>query len=113
MRFMTQRRFPLFALHWRAGRIVAALLLAALVAIGVFSTLFISHAAGHDCSGHDCPVCALVVVCESNLRLIGSGYAPAPSAMVAAVILFAAPAARAVRHRTHATPVSLKVRLNL
>ncbi len=113
MRVMTQRRFPLFALHRRAGRIVAALLLAALVAIGVFSTLFIAHAAGHDCSGHDCPVCALVVVCESNLRLIGSGYAPVSSAMVAAVILFAAPTALAVRHRTHVTPVSLKVRLNL
>ncbi len=113
MRAKTQRRSPFSAFQGRAGRIVAALLLAALVAVWVFAALFIAEAADHDCSGHDCPVCALILVCESNLRLLGSGYAPPPAAMVAAVVFLAVLPARAVRHRIHITPVRLKVRLNL
>lgn len=113
MRATTQRLLPFSAFHGRAGCFVAALLLAALVAVRVAAAVFIAHAADHDCPGHDCPVCELILVCESNLRLLGSGYAPAPVAVVAAVLFLAVLPARAVRHRVHLTPVALKVRLNL
>ncbi len=89
---------PLSALFRRGRKLFAGILLAATLGAFVFSVGFVLHAAGHDCSGHDCPVCAFVAVCEANLQQLGSGYAPAPLAVAAAAVVwpqdFPAPGAR-------------------
>ena len=97
----------------RLRRFGAAVLLAAVLAAGVFSVAFVAHAAGHDCSGSDCPVCEWVAVCQSNLQQLGSGYAPAPAAAVAVAAVLAALPVLAGRRIERRSPVALKVRLNL
>ncbi len=104
---------PLSALFRRGRKLFAGILLAATLGAFVFSVGFVLHAAGHDCSGHDCPVCAFVAVCESNLQQLGSGYAPAPLAVAAAAIVFAALRVPEGRRPVRPSPVALKVRLNL
>lgn len=77
----------------------------------LLSAAFIAKEAGHDCAGHDCPVCASIAQCENTIRRIGSGLLPVIAVAVALVcalqihllIPSAAPAL---------TPVSRKVRLN-
>lgn len=97
----------------RLRRLAAGVLLAAFLAAGAFSAAYIAHAAGHDCSGEGCPVCALVVQCEANLQLLGSGYAPAPIVPATAALVFAALPVLAGRRVARPSPVALKVRLNL
>ena len=104
---------PFSAFFQRGRKLFAGILLAATLGAFVFSVGFVLHAAGHDCSGHDCPVCAFVAVCEANLQQLGSGYAPAPIVPVAAALVFAALPVLAGRRVARPSPVALKVRLNL
>ncbi|MBQ7251079.1 MAG: hypothetical protein IJS32_00570 [Kiritimatiellae bacterium] len=102
-----------FALRKRGRKFFAGILLGAVLGAWLFSVGFILHAADHDCSGHDCPVCAIVLQCKANLQQLGSGYAPAPLAVAAAAIVFAALRVLEGRRPVHLSPVALKVRLNL
>ena len=46
-------------------------LFALLIVFTVFSLVFMTIEAGHDCSGEDCPICSLILTLQQNLRLFG------------------------------------------
>ena len=52
-------------------RIGALLLCISMVFALSVSSAFIVHEAGHDCSGHDCPVCQMIAVNVNLLRFLG------------------------------------------
>ncbi len=52
-------------------RAAALLLCIGLVLALAVSSVFIAHEAGHDCSGHDCPICRMVAVSANLLRTMG------------------------------------------
>lgn len=76
------------------------------------SSAFILHEAGHDCTGEDCPVCQLIAVNLSLLRL--SGLAVLLLLVIAALLkLFHSHAeATQICFPFSETLVSWKVRLN-
>lgn len=91
-------------------RLFSALLILLIIFVLVASYFFILHETRHDCTGDDCPVCALVAICRNTLKVFS-----------VALILFALILAltggtgavaleRAARLRI-GTPVSLKDRL--
>ena len=68
-------------------RALEAILACALAAILLFSVFYIALEAGHDCSGEDCVICAVLRVCENLLRqLLGAGAAAAAMLLVTAVV---------------------------
>ena len=54
-------------------RLFSALLVLLIVFVLVASYYFILHETRHDCSGEDCPVCALVAICRNTLRSFSIG----------------------------------------
>ncbi len=52
-------------------RVAAMLLCIGLVFALAVSSAFIAHEAGHDCSGHDCPICQMIAVNVNLLRTLG------------------------------------------
>ena len=93
-----------------AKRILAGVLALLLLLALVLCALCIAAEADHDCTGEDCPVCALVHQCENLLRQLAAAIAAAAAAAVVGVLCTSA-----VRHPCilrRVTPVSFKVRLN-
>ncbi len=98
----------------RGLRILAGAVLAAMLSAEVFAVAEIFHAAGHDCEGKDCPVCALVLQCEQALQSLGSGRVPEAPRIAAIFGPDRSPPIHAGRLLSvRETQVSLKVRLNL
>ena len=98
----------------RGLRVLAGAVLAAMVSAEVFAVAEIFHAAGHDCEGKDCPVCALVLQCEQVLQSLGSGRVPEAPRVAAIFGPDSSPPIHAGRLlAVRETPVSLKIRLNL
>lgn len=60
-------------IHINRRRLLAALLCVILFMLAVFSGIFIVHASSHVCTHNDCPVCAGIQQCMSNLKLLGMG----------------------------------------
>lgn len=56
----------------RTHRILSGACAALLLAVTVFSSLFVAAEADHDCTGHDCPVCCEIQNCLGNFQLLGS-----------------------------------------
>lgn len=54
-------------------RIISALLILLIFFVLFASYYFILHETRHDCSGEDCPVCALVAICRNTLRSFSIG----------------------------------------
>ncbi len=52
-------------------RAAALLLCIGLIFVLAVSSAFIAHEAGHDCSGHDCPICQMIAVSVNLLRTLG------------------------------------------
>ncbi len=52
-------------------RIIALLLCIGLVFTLVLSSAFIAREAGHDCSGHGCPICQMIAGNVNLLRTLG------------------------------------------
>lgn len=67
-------------------RLLSGLCAALLLGVWLFSGLFVAAEAGHDCDGHDCPVCLEMRGCLGNFQLLGSplptGAADQPSATI-------------------------------
>ena len=91
------------------GRILAGVLAVAVLLALLLSAFYLAAEADHDCTGDDCPVCALLHQCEHLLR----GYAAVAvaAAVLAAVLQLRAAADFACGVR-RPTPVSVRVRLN-
>lgn len=88
----------------------AAAILAALVLVALTASLFIVvHAAHHDCSGDDCPVCAAAAVCRDTLKTLSGAlavFAAVASVCFAVILITSYIASLRIE-----TPVSLKVKL--
>lgn len=81
------------------------------VAVSLFSGLFVSTHAIHDCTGEHCGVCAQIHQAQSLLRQFGAAAAKAVSYGIALTILIGALLLYTVLFLT-ATPVSQSIRLN-
>lgn len=92
-------------------RITAVLMLFVVLLFLLASAWFIAHEADHDCTGEDCPVCALIRISENNLRQLGSG-APAAAAAVSFILIIMMIQPGTDGGITISTPVSRKTRLN-
>lgn len=90
---------------------LAAVILSALVLFALVTSLFvIIHEADHDCIGENCPVCAVIAVCQNTLKTLGS----IPGAVALAFACFCSTASVIAFFLTvsyNKTPVSLKVKL--
>ena len=57
-----------------SNRIIAIVAMLAMVLLMQFSNIYISEHANHHCTEPDsCPVCTMIVQCQSNLKTLGSG----------------------------------------
>lgn len=52
---------------------MALLLGAAVLAAFLLSAFFLAAEAGHDCTGEDCPICAVLQMCEETVHKLGTG----------------------------------------
>ncbi len=89
----------------------AAIALAALVLFVLTASLFvIAHEADHDCTGENCPVCAVIAVCRNTLKTLGDTLIAA--AVVFGCFCLAGSAVAFFRTEIYSeTPISLKVKL--
>lgn len=55
---------------------IAAFLAATAASIFIVSVAYVAAEANHDCAGDNCPVCACIVQCLTNLRLLGTVAEP-------------------------------------
>lgn len=92
-------------------RKVAALVGLFMVLTLLLSAAFIAKEAGHDCSGEDCPVCAVIAQCENTIRRIGSGLIPVIAAVAVMLTVLQLPVLYTSMAQAF-TPVSQKVRMN-
>ena len=92
-------------------RLIALVVLAALLVITLFSSCYVIKEADHDCTGAACPICAMIEQCEDNLRQIGNGQITI-IAVMAAICCFFCAFYLAVSTVSIETLVTGKVRLN-
>lgn len=91
-------------------RIYSSLLLLLILFVLVASFYFILHEADHDCTGEDCPVCALVAVCRNTLKTFFAAIVLAVASLAArrsGSTVFSSSS----RENCGKTPVVLKVKL--
>ena len=86
--------------------LLAAVLLSALFACA----LIISEEADHDCTGEDCPICALLDICEAALHYVSIGAAAVTA--LAGLVFFRAVRRAFELYFTFGTLISSKVRIN-
>ena len=72
----------------RTRRLLAAVGVAFLLGIQVFSAAYVAHEADHACSGEGCPICVQLQQCVANFQLTGSGL-EADTAVVSLPIIAA------------------------
>ncbi|WP_044915127.1 MULTISPECIES: hypothetical protein [unclassified Butyrivibrio] len=90
---------------------LVAILGMTMVFVVLFSAIFVATESLHDCTGDECPVCAILHQCENNLNQLGDGII----ALAVALIVITLPVAvisEIGNHRIYSTPVSEMVRLN-
>ncbi|MBP9996836.1 MAG: AraC family transcriptional regulator [Lachnospiraceae bacterium] len=56
----------------KSKRITAWIALIAVVCVMLFSVFFISQHADHECTGTECPICAVMEQCGNNIKNIGT-----------------------------------------
>ena len=56
----------------KSKRITAWIALIAVVCVMLFSVTYISQHVDHECTGAECPVCAVMEQCSNNIKNIGS-----------------------------------------
>ncbi len=94
----------------KVRRLSAVLLVAFVLVAMMFSLFMIIHEAGHDCIGDNCPVCAVITLCQNTLKALGDALLAA--ALVFACFCSAASVLSLSRIATYnRTPISLKVKL--
>ena len=91
-----------------AKRLAAAVLAALLLCAALLSAFCLAAEAHHDCTGKDCPVCALARAAERTLR--SGAAAQARPVVLSALLLLLPVLCRDVL--LGVTPVSRKVRMN-
>lgn len=97
--------------HNNKLRFAAAVMALAVLFFVFLSVFFIAHEADHDCTGDDCPVCALIQMCENNIRQLGNGTSAAAAEAALVFLTFILPVLM-TGALAGSTPVSRKTRLN-
>ena len=95
----------------RAKRLAAGSLGLLLLVLLLFSSFYIAAEADHDCAGEDCAICVCIRLCESTLRVLGSGV-PVLTAAAVPALLFPALIAVFSLSFPLETLISNQVRLN-
>ena len=92
-------------------RRVTLMVIAAFVLAAVTAPFFVmAHESDHDCTGDNCPVCALISICENTLEALGGAMIPAAAVLVClSSAVYAVSSSRVTEFIE--TPVSLKVKL--
>ena len=93
-------------------RIAAGTLCLFLILTLLLSGLYVAAEAGHECTGEECAVCAVIHWCGAILRNSGMVAVPTLTACAGSIAAAAAIAALFFRNCTQDTPVEDKVRLN-
>ncbi len=89
----------------------AGIMCIVMLSVVLFSSIYIVHEMNHHCSGEDCPICAVIQMCENNLHRIGTGPAIQTVLMMPVfILLLSCQFTGCVLLKE--TPVSYKVRLN-
>ena len=68
-----------------SNQILVAIMSAVMIISIIISVLFLVHETNHDCTGEDCPICAMMEIVSNNLESMGVGMA-----VVFAAVVFAA-----------------------
>jgi hypothetical protein len=88
----------------------AAMILAVIFALSVILSLsFLSVEADHDCTGEDCPICAVIALCKNIIRNVVTAVAAVTVAVAVGAV--SSYAISAVSRDVTETPFTLKVRL--
>ncbi len=93
-------------------RFTAMLLCLMLVSVLAVSSAYIAHEMGHDCTGHDCPICQMVSLSGNLLRVLGLAVLLLWAVFSLSGEKYAHMARQGLRIYVSGTPVSLKTRLN-
>ena len=95
----------------KSKRITAWIALVAVVFVMLFSVIYISQHADHECTGAECPVCAVMEQCGNNIKNIGTIIVA-----VAAVFFLCLSIKKSVQYVITVCPdyslISQKVRMN-
>ena len=91
-------------------RFISVLLILLIFFVLFASYYFILHETRHDCSGEDCPVCALVAICRNTLRSFSIGLILFALLLASVARSFSLDDTRVDSARA-ITPVSLKDKL--
>lgn len=94
----------------RYRQITANALAFLMLAVLLFSSVFVAAEAHHDCPGEDCPVCLNLRMCEEILRTAGSRTAVQAAVIPLLIVLLTS--FLFTQNLPQETPVSRKVRLN-
>ena len=92
-------------------KMIVAYVAFAMLFVVLFSAVFVTVEAFHDCDGDSCPICNLIQQCENNLNQLGDGSTPIYLAFLA-VLLVAAVLSLEENVLVYSTPVSSMVRMN-
>lgn len=92
-------------------REISFVLVLAVCLLVLFSAVFITAEADHDCIGEDCRICAVITICKNTLKMQS---AVAADAVVSAALAFASIAVCVCIYRSDDknSLVSLKVKLS-
>lgn len=96
----------------KKGKFLAILACVAIVIVAIFSSTFISIGAHHDCTGHDCSICASIHKSEDTARAVATSTLKLHSINILPAIVFIALLAVFQSYGTCPTLVSQKVRLD-
>jgi hypothetical protein len=92
-------------------RFAAAVFCIAFSAATLLSELFIAHETHHECSGQECPVCRILVMCHTFLNTLAGG-----TLLIAlSAAFFRVPRSFILRNRTDyyiQTLVTLKIKIS-
>lgn len=94
-----------------AKKIAAVIISLLMIALVLFSFIYVVAEADHDCEGEHCQVCECIEICAGILQKFGFKASSSVQLGVAALIPLLA-AVILTGTYTGTTPVSLKVRLN-
>ena len=87
-------------LKWKGGRmmtvktqnqiqrVTAVILCILLLSVMTLSVFYIAREADHDCTGADCPVCAMIQTAEQALQFFSAGVVPVVWLWGAVLFLF-------------------------
>ena len=68
-------------------RVIALIIAVVTLLFMLSSFLFIIEHSEHQCTGNDCPICAVITQCVNNLKQIGMGTSTVSSLLTTIVIV--------------------------